>query len=89
MTSVDIECFRLIDPPEGIEQTVRATLAAIDYPWERLQPYLKQSGHDAVGISCSCPEWMPNTTTGYWDPATCTIYLGTQFTGWQDHAPFV
>lgn len=33
----DIGPFRLVNPPAGQEEIVRAAIEAIDYPWERLQ----------------------------------------------------
>lgn len=87
MTRIGI--FELTSPPEGMVDTITATIAANAYPWERVQPYLTRAGIDAFTITWQRPDWMPNTTTGMWSAADNAIYLSTQFAGWQDDVPFV
>lgn len=81
--------FELVDPPEGMVETITATVNAIAFPWEKVQPYLDREGIDAIQIKWELPSWMSNQTTGNWYAADNTIYLGTQFSGWQENVPFV
>lgn len=81
--------FTLVDPPAGLADVVQKTLDAIDFPWDRLQSYLQKNDVESIKITTPMLSGVSNTVTGLWDPASMTIYLGTQFTNWIDDVPFV
>lgn len=87
MASVDIECFRLIDPPAGQEQVVRDTLTQIDYPWEYLTPAIRKDLDGACLIHWNASNGPGGGTGNFW--GTYDIDLSMQFTDWADDIPFV
>lgn len=87
MTTVDIGCFRLIDPPQGMEKTVSDTLDSINYPWERLAPALSKDLDGACFIHWSDSNGPGGGTGNFW--GTYDIYLSMQFTDWASSVPFV
>lgn len=87
MSTVDIGVFRLVDPPLDMEQVVRDTIAAIDYPWERLHQSVVEDDWDRACFIRWIEHNNGSASGSYW--GTNDIELSTQFTGWENSVPFI
>lgn len=81
MTTVEVGIFRLDDPPAGQEQSIRDTVAAINFPWKRLAEILSEP----VRVVWTD---MGQVGTGQMI-GTREMRLSTRYSGWQDRVPFV
>ena len=74
---IDIGPFRLIDPPPGQAEIIRAAYDAINYPWDRLTPELSADPDGACLV-----KWvdsLPQGTTGRFR-GSYEIHLSTGLT---------
>ena len=76
MPTIDIGPFRLVDPPPGQEELIRATIEAIAFPWTLLADRIHEDSDKAIIV-----EWtdnmVPNTASGLYYGGTNRIVMSS------------
>lgn len=90
MNGIVKQPFLIVDPPSvDALDLVRKVIDAIDFPWERISQWVKETDQGVIPIKWDeSGEKMPNTVTGLYVGSENTIYLSTRY-DWMSSLPFV